>query len=306
MYKRALIYLTLIGLLLASCAAASPSRESNDMLFGEPAPAMEAPQAQSEASYRSGNAYASSQAPANRIVIKNADMSIIVDDPAGSLDRISRMVEEMGGFVVSARTYQQKLEDGQDVVRASLTVRVPAERLNEALQSIRSESPKPVVHENIDSQDVTREYTDLQSRLRNLEAAEAQLQEIMGSANRTEDVLSVYNQLVQVREEIEITKGQIQYYEQSAALSSISVELVPNASIQPLTIAGWEPLGVAKEALQALIGGLKGVAKLTIWAALFALPMLLVVFGPLVLIVLAVKRFRKQSRSKAAPPAQPA
>jgi hypothetical protein len=81
----------------------------------------------------------------------------------------------------------------------------------------------------------------------------------MGSANRTEDVLNVYNQLTQVREQIEVTKGQIQYYEQSAALSSISVELVPDASVQPLTIAGWEPGGVAKEALQALITGLKGV-----------------------------------------------
>jgi hypothetical protein len=103
-----------------------------------------------------------------------------------------------------------------------------------------------------------------------------------------------------------MTKGQIQYYEQSSALSSISVELVPNASVQPLTIAGWEPGGVAKEALQALISGLKGVANVAIWAVLYALPMLVVVFGPLVVIILAVRRFRKRSKSKATPPAQPA
>jgi hypothetical protein len=188
-------------------------------------------------------------------------------------------------------------------LRASVTIRVPAERLNEALDRIRSESSKPVLFENIDSQDVTREYTDLQSRLRNLEAAEAQLQEIMGSANRTEDVLNVYNQLTQVREQIEVTKGQIQYYEQSSALSSISAELVPNASIQPLTIAGWEPGGVAKDALQALINGMKVVTTIAIYAVLYALPMLLVVLAPLVLIVLAVKRFRKRGLSKATPPA---
>lgn len=270
-----------------------------------PAPAMEAPAAQGEGSSRPGNAYSSSAAEPVRIVIKNANMSIIVEDPAASLERVSRMAEGMGGFVVSARTYQQKLSDGQEVVQASLTVRVPADRLNEALERIRSESPRPVVYENVDSQDVTREFTDLQSRLRNLEAAEAQLQEIMGSANRTEDVLNVYNQLTQVREQIEVTKGQIQYYEQSAALSSISVELVPDASVQPLTIAGWEPGGVAKEALQALISGLKGVANVAIWGVLWALPMLVVVFGPLVLIVLVVIRFRRKNRSKVIPPASP-
>ncbi len=309
MYKRALIYLTLAAFLLVSCAAASPASQSDGIYYGEPAPAappMEAPQAEADGSYRAGNAFTSSATDVQRIVIKNADMSIIVEDPTESLDRISRMAEEMEGFVVSARAYQQILADGQEVVRASVTIRVPAERLNEALQRIRLESSKPIVHENLDSQDVTREYTDLQSRLRNLEAAEAQLQEIMGSANRTEDVLNVYNQLTQVREQIEVTKGQIQYYEQSAALSSISVELVPDASVQPLTIAGWEPGGIAKEALQALITGLKGVAKVAIWAVLWALPMLVVVFGPLVVIVLAVRRYWRRNRSKAAPPAQPA
>jgi hypothetical protein len=310
MYKRALIYLTLIGLLLSSCAAASPGRESDGTYYGEVAPAappMEAPQAAEGRSPNSGvNVYASSAAVTNRIVIKNVDMSIIVDDPSASLDRISRLAEEMGGFVVSQRAYQQVLSDGQEVVRGSITVRVPAERLNDALERIRSESSKPIVRENIDSQDVTQEYTDLQSRLRNLEAAEAQLQEIMESANRTDDVLSVYNQLTQVREQIEITKGQIQYFEQSSALSSIAVELVPNASVQPLTIAGWEPVGIAKEALQALISGLKGVAKVAIWTVLYALPMLVVVFGPLVVIGLVVRHFWRRRGSKAAPPAQPA
>jgi hypothetical protein len=307
MYKKALIYLILLAITLSSCAAASPSREAEDGSFGgavSGSPPMEAPQpAPGDSGYRDVVSNNTGAVDANRIVIKNASMSIIVDDPSGSLDRVSRLADEMGGFVVTARTYREVLRDGEEVLRASVTIRVPAERLNEALDRIRSESSKPVLFENIDSQDVTREYTDLQSRLRNLEAAEAQLQEIMGSANRTEDVLNVYNQLTQVREQIEVTKGQIQYYEQSSALSSISVELVPNASIQPLTIAGWEPGGVAKEALQALINGMKVVGTMAIWGVLWALPMLLVVLAPLVLIVLVVKRFRRRGISKATPPA---
>jgi hypothetical protein len=310
MYKRALIYLTLITILLTSCASAASSPQTvADTYYGMEAPS-EAPAVSagevSSAGFSANNAFANAQQPSERIVIKNAELSIIVDDPAESLDRVSRMAEGMRGFVVSAHVYREKLADGQEVLRASATIRVPAERLNEAMEQIRNESSKPVMYENIDSQDVTREYTDLQSRLRNLEAAEAQLQEIMLEANKTEDVLSVYSQLTQVREQIEVTKGQIQYYEQSAALSSITVQFVPDAAVQPLTIAGWEPVGVAKEALQSLINGLRSLATIAIWAVLYALPMLIVLLVPVVVVIYAIRRWRKREKAKAAPPAEPA
>jgi hypothetical protein len=79
-----------------------------------------------------------------------------------------------------------------------MTIRVPAERLDEALVTIKAETDQPIISENHSSQDVTAEYTDLNSRLTNLQAAEKQLQEIMAEAIKTEDVLSVYSQLVSV------------------------------------------------------------------------------------------------------------
>ena len=306
MHKKVLIFLTLTTILMTACAsAASPSLTASEGSYDMAAP-MEAPAADkgwdSSIAYSAQNAYSTTSPDANRIVIKNADLSIIVNDPAASLERISNLAEEMGGFVVSAQVYREKLSDGQEVLRASATIRVPAERLSEALERIRSESSKPVLYENIDSQDVTREYTDLQSRLRNLEAAETQLQEIMLEAKKTEDVLNVYYQLTQVREQIEVTKGQIQYYEQSAALSSISVQLVPDAAVQPLTIAGWEPVGVAKDALQSLINGLKTVANIGIWLVLYALPMLLIVLAPVVIIVLVIRRLGRRAKAQVSPP----
>lgn len=309
MHKKVLIFLTLTTILLTACAsAASPSFTASEGSYDMAVSMEEAPAVgkgwDSSAANSAQNAYSTTPPDSNRIVIKNADLSIIVTDPAASLEKISNMAEEMSGFVVSAQVYREKLSDGQEVLRASATIRVPAERLSEALERIRSESSKPVLYENIDSQDVTREYTDLQSRLRNLEAAEGQLQEIMLEAKKTEDVLNVYYQLTQVREQIEVTKGQIQYTEQSAALSSISVQLVPDAAVQPLTIAGWEPVGVAKDALQSLINGLKTVANLGIWLVLYALPMLLIVLAPVVIIVMVIRRLRRRAKSQVSSPTE--
>jgi hypothetical protein len=109
---------------------------------------------------------------AERIVIKNAREEIVVDQPDQSMDRISQMAEEMGGFVVSANLYQATLDSGEEVPRASITIRVPAERLDEALARIEAESDQLPRNKTIEP-DVTSEYTDLQSRLRNLEAAVA-------------------------------------------------------------------------------------------------------------------------------------
>ncbi|GAB4579735.1 MAG: DUF4349 domain-containing protein [Anaerolineales bacterium] len=232
-----------------------------------------------------------------RIVIKNASLSIAVQNPIENLDTITTLADEFGGFVISSNLYKTTLASGVEVPQASITIRVPAERLEEALARIKSGAGE-ILSENVSGQDVTREYTDLQSRLKNLEEAEAQLQLIMDEAFRTEDVINVFNQLTYYREQIEIVKGQIQYYEQSAAFSAITVDILADAAIQPLTIGGWEPSGVAREAIQALINTLQGIADAAIWLVLYLLPVGLVLFLPLWLVWLGIKRWRKSRRAK--------
>ncbi len=251
------------------------------------------------------------QAQPERLVIKNASLSLVVDDPVKSLDNISNLADEMDGFVVTANMSEMVLDSGAKAPQGNITIRIPAERLNEALKRIKAESKQAPLSESLNSQDVTSEYTDLASRLRNLEAAEAQLTEIMGSATKTEDVLSVYNQLVQVREQIEVIKGQMKYYEQSAAMSAISVDLVANAAVQPLTIGGWQPVGTARNAVQALINTLKTLGSLVIWLILYVLPVVLVLFLifflPLRWIWRAWRRNRPPKAIKqGVPPAPPA
>ncbi len=299
-----MIILALTFSACASMAAPTPAYEANTA--GAPPMAPEAQYDQAQGEMRSSTADVAKAA--ERIVIKNANLSIVVADPGGAMDVISRMADDMGGFVVSANLYQSRLESGAEVPRASITIRVPAERLNEALDQIRSQSDRDPLNERIESQDVTSDYTDLQSRLRNLQNTEAQLTKIMDEAIRTEDVLSVYNRLVDIREQIEVIQGQIKYYEQSAALSAIAVELIANEAVQPLTIGGWEAVGVAKNAIQALIDTLKFVANAAIWILVYVLPVLLVLYLifvlPLSLVWKAWRRRHARGKAIQAAPSQ--
>ncbi len=233
-----------------------------------------------------------------RIVIKNASLTISVADPSKSMNTISKMADDMGGFVISANMYKETLNNGAEVPRASITVRVPAEKLSSALDQIRAESKQEPISETANSQDVTNEYIDLQSRQKNLEAAEVDLTKIMDQAYKTEDVLAVYNQLVSIREQIEVIKGQIKYYSESAHFSAISVELIADAAVQPIEIGGWQPQGVLKEAVQALIKTLQFIANALIWIVLYILPVVLILFVIFILPPLLLIRAWSRRRAK--------
>lgn len=306
MIKKFVLFLSIVALLLSACSGAAtpaPSFQSLDKSSSGPAGApAQAPLAQ-PAVAADTTGYNAPVPDVQRIVIKNANLTIAVDDPTKSMENITKLAESMGGFVVSAQLSQAHLDSGAEVPQASITIRVPAAKLDDALAQIKNETKRPVISEDMSSQDVTKEYTDLQSRLTNLQAAESQLKEIMASATKTEDVLSVYNQLTQVREQIEVIKGQIQFYEQSAALSAIAVQLLANAAVQPLSVGGWQPVGVAKQALQALINTLKGLATAAIWIVLLVIPVLFVVLLPFYLLYLLIRALRRRSRKPVAPPA---
>ena len=303
MFKRTLIMIMAAALLITGCAAQSPAISAGSRSEGiaPSAPLLDSQKAveASSPTTNSGSFASAQPADVQRIVLKNADLALYVDKPPESMDRISQMADEMGGFVVTAKVYQTTLSSGAQVPHATITIRVPAEKLDEALARIKTETQQPLINENIASQDVTSDYINLEARLTNLEAAEKQLQSIMEKATKTEDVLSVFNQLTQVREQIETTKGQIQYYDQSAALSAITADLVANAAAQPVSIGGWQLSDTVKQALRSLQASLKFLAKAAIWTVILVLPVLIVFFGPLVLVIWLIWRWRKNRKAKA-------
>ena len=293
-------------LILAACAPALGAGSEGEIAIGVPSfeePAAEEPAAapadlagRVDAGGGFGDEVAEA-ASAERLVIKNANLSLVVDDPDASMMEIAALAERLGGFVVSSNLYKSTTSAGLEVPGAYITIRVPAEHFQETIDNLRERSID-VLSDNQSGEDVTAAYTDLQSRLRNLEDAEALLRQIMEDADSTEDVLNAFNQLNYITEQIELLKGQIQYYEESAALSAISIELVANEAVQPIQIGPWTPVGAAKDAIEALIRSLQGIVEAVIWLALYVLPVVVVIGVPLWLIGRGVSRLVTNRRTK--------
>lgn len=273
--------------LLAGCGAAAPARTDGAVA---PMPAQPSG-ADKTVGGNSGVAEANvpQTDPNPRLIIRNATLTLIVKDSAASQSAITKIATDAGGFVNSSST--TKLAEG---TRVTLQLKIPSEKLDSVLSQIKTNGE--LRDENLTGQDVTADYVDLTSRLKNLEATEAQLRKIMDSTTNTADVLKVYEQLTNIRGQIEQVKGRMQFYERSAAMSTVSLTLVPDALAQPVQVAGWRPDGVAKQALETLIKALQTLASLAIWLVIVALPVLLLMALPIVLLVWLIRRARRAKK----------
>ncbi|HEV8659763.1 MAG TPA: DUF4349 domain-containing protein [Thermoanaerobaculia bacterium] len=128
-----------------------------------------------------------------RMIIRSANVSMIVDDTSAAIEKITAAAESVGGYVSDSKVWR----DGEQL-RGTITLRIPADRLSAALGVIRKLAVR-IQSETIGSQEVTQEYVDLQSQLRNLEAAEIELRQLMTTirqnSKKASEVLEMYQQL---------------------------------------------------------------------------------------------------------------
>jgi hypothetical protein len=231
-----------------------------------------------------------------RVILKDAILGLTVDDPETRLAEIAALAEEMGGWIVSSNINRYTDSAGEQVARGEILVRVPSERLTEALERIKT-GAGAINSENVTGRDVTQEYIDLSSRLKNLEAAEVQLQSIMDSAKKVEDVLAVHAELVSIRGQIESIKGQLQYFDIASAFSSVRVNLSPPSPnpVQAQT-SGWSPANTAESALGALVSVVRAVVDLVIAMVVF--------FGPIVVVIGGIWWVLRRVRNRNTQPGQ--
>ena len=220
----------------------------------------------------------------DRKIVRTGQITLEVADIGKAMDEVAAIANELGGYVVSSNRYGN---EGKNAGRVS--IRVPANRFNDAFIRLRSIAVK-VPMESTNSQDVTEEYTDLQARLRNLEATETQFLALLDKAKTVEEILKVQREISNVRTEIERTKGRIQYLERTTDMLLIEVNLQETKTVGK---NGWSALETLKSAVNGLIGFGKVLIDIIIWLIIF-IP-LWVIIG--VIVFFAIRR-RKKAKSQ--------
>ena len=219
-----------------------------------------------------------------RMIARTGEMSLVVEDVVGAKNEITQLAARYDGYVVSSQISGEE----QDM-RGYISIRVPDDKFESALAELRDLAVR-VTSESTDSQDITEEYVDLQSRLKNAEATESQYLALLGKATDVEDILRIYERLSQVRREIEQIKGRMQYLERTSSMSLITIRLKPEATAKPLVRAGWNIVEIFKSAIRGLATAGQVLGTIAIW---------LLIFSPIWGAILGIIYWRLRKRKKA-------
>jgi hypothetical protein len=202
-----------------------------------------------------------------REVIRTSSLDLIVVSPDRTAEKIRIIADRFGGYLESSQVNRN-----QDSPMASITIRIPAARSDDARAEIRKLAAR-VESETAEAKDVTKEYVDRQARLRNLRAEEEQYLAIMKHTTSVKDTLEVSGKLSEVRGEIETERAEFDALSKQVEMVALSVQLGAPADAQVLGL-NWRPLYELKLAFRNGLEGLASYASFAV-SVLFYLPAIL-------------------------------
>ena len=161
----------------------------------------------------------------DRIIVHTGHVTLVVDDVAQAVDRVTTLAVSRGGWVVGS--------DRSSRHSGSVSIRVPAQSLQDVLDDLESLAIE-VESLALTSQDVTDEFVDTQSRLASLRVTEQVHLEMLSRAQDVEEALMVQDRISGIQMRIEEMQGRINYLSQVAAFSLVNVNLKLSTSAMPV------------------------------------------------------------------------
>jgi hypothetical protein len=334
-FRIALFVIVLVALGLAACGSTAPATFDRTAPQPTAGPALysAAPQAPVERSSSDASAAPQAQAAASaantlpdgatvqtgadaltgvqsdRMIIKNAEIKLLVDKTDNAIDRSMQVISDVGGYIISSKVWYQD-SNGENYKYATLSIGVPVDQFETAMRRLRGLALR-VLDENASGQDVTSEYVDLQSQLGNLEATRDRIRSFLADAKTVEESLRINQELTNIEGQIEQVKGRMNFLSNRSAYSTITVNfepdippLTPTLTPTPIPTATpkpWTPGETVNKATGALTGIYQGLVEVAIWFFIVVLPLI----APPVLILWGIYKLFTRKNKKHNQPIKP-
>ena len=300
----ALALVLVLTLVFAGCGAANKSA----MAYDTPADATAAESVKSD-SYSYGavteDAIAdydeerggSANAAQEQKLIQNIYTDMTVEDPSAALAEIVRYARETGGYLLSSNDYYDK---ENNTGGAYVTVRVPSGESAQFCEYL-AELGK-IDSTSTDTQDVTSEYYDLETRIAQGKLEIKKLEELLERCSTVDEVLQVRAQLSQQQADVESMEGRMKRLRELTSFDTINIQLSP---VRNLVSGSDGRFMTGSELLNGILNGLRdsvrvvvnGAGYLLIFLATAILP-LGIVAAIVVLIVFICRRASKKKRER--------
>lgn len=231
-----------------------------------------------------------------RKLIRNVSLSVETEAFEDLLQTVTEKAESLGGYVESSNTYNGSYYYGNSTRNASLTLRIPAEKLDEFLSAVAENSNVISRDENVT--DVTLQYVDMKSHKEALLTEQERLLELLEQAESVEDIITIESRLSDVRYQIESMESQLRTMDNQVSYSTVYLYIDEVARLTPVkeqTTAQKIKTGFA-ESLYDVGNGIKNF----VIGFIIRLPYLVVWAAVILIIVLVLRLWLKRSGKRKA------
>lgn len=225
----------------------------------------------------------------NRLMVKNATQSLYVENVKESLEAMENYANSIGGYVVN-----KTVNTPEESSYGYITVRVPTSKLEEALKYFGKLAVR-VVQESVSGTDITDQYVDTNERLAILGRTKNIYVGMLDSATNFDQILRAQQEILNVQNQIDSLKGQVEYMEKSAQTSLIEINLsTDELALDYSPKESWRPKVVFKLAFRSMVLTARKLGNSVIWIAAYS-----VIWVPaLIIFAIAKKQYKKRRESK--------
>ncbi len=239
-----------------------------------------------------------------RKLIKNVDLEVETETFEDLLADVRKRTEQFGGYIEESYAYNGSNYYGKSNRNANLTIRIPAERLEEFL-AVVSESSN-VISRNESVTDVTLQYVDMESHKKALTAEQERLLELLEQAETIEDIITLESRLSDVRYQLESMESQLRTMDNQVSYSTVYLYINEVTKYTPVKEqTPWEKISTGFAASLSDVGrgllnfGIDCVINLPyiiLWAIIFV-----VAFLVIRLVIRLIKRKRAKAQKVKTP-----
>lgn len=229
-----------------------------------------------------------------RKLIRNVSLNVETETFEDLMQTVEKKTESLGGYVESSNTYNGSHYYGNSTRNANLTLRIPAEHLDEFLSAVAENSNVISRDENVT--DVTLQYVDMKSHKEALLTEQERLLELLEQAESVEDIITIESRLSDVRYQIESMESQLRTMDNQVSYSTVYLYIDEVAKLTPVkeqTTLEKIKTGFA-ESLYNVGNGIKDF----VIGLIIRIPYLVIWAVVIFLIVLTVKRLIKSGKKR--------
>lgn len=230
-------------------------------------------------------------------LVRRVNLSVETEDLDTLLEQISTKLSQLGGYME-----QQQLNNGSSYSSyrsrsASLTIRIPADRLDDFVQQVKGISN--VVRFNQSTENITLSYVATESRMKALQTEEARLLELLAKAENMSDLLEIEQRLTDVRYELESITSQLRVMQNQVDYATVNLNIDQvrvYTEVEPQSV--WQRIG---SGLRSNLSDLKeGLLDFFVWVVTYS-PQLIVLAGVIAIVRVLVRRRKNKKRAASAP-----